>query len=210
MVIPENCFIFISIFIVAIYIVMMIIGYSKGFLYEFVNLLYTVASLALSYFASPVFANLFPIVDVGKIDEKYKALDTLLNLNKTINTVAYFLIIFLLLKLLYIFISLLLKSMNKIPVIGKFNQFLGAIFGFINATLIVLAISMLLSLPVIKNGQQVKDNTILRYINHYSDEALAFVIEKLSTTSLKEDINDFDIDAYREEFKEWIISLNKQ
>jgi uncharacterized membrane protein required for colicin V production len=100
--------------------------------------------------------------------------------------------------------------MNKIPVIGKFNQFLGAIFGFINATLIVLAISMLLSLPVIKNGQQVKDNTILRYINHYSDEALAFVIEKLSTTSLKEDINDFDIDAYREEFKEWIISLNKQ
>lgn len=189
---------------------MMIIGYSKGFLYELVNLLYTVASLALSYFASPVFANLFPIVDVGKIDEKYKALDTLLNLNKTINTVAYFLIIFLLLKLLYIFISLLLKSMNKIPVIGKFNQFLGAIFGFVNATLIVLAISMLLSLPVIKNGQQVKDNTILRYINHYSDEALAFVIEKLSTTSLKEDINDFDIDAYREEFKEWIISLNKQ
>ena len=207
--IPEQYFLYISIFIGLIYVAMMFIGYKHGFLYELVNLLYTAASLALAYFASPVLASLFPIIDLSKTPGQYYALNELFNLNKIINTVAYFIIVFLLLKVLYIFISLFVKSLNKIPVIGKFNQFLGLVFGVLNATLIVLALSMLLSLPLIKNGKEIRDKTILRYITKYSDQALTFLVAKAGEQNLKDTITGFDIDSYREDFKNWIISITK-
>ena len=162
MIIPENYFIYITGFIIAIYLVMIYIGYRKGFLYELVSLLYTAASLILAWFASPVLASLFPLFDISSLNEKYELIDHFFNLNNLLNTVAYFLIIFLVLKLLYVFVALLMKSLNKIPVLGKLNQILGACSGVINATLIALALSMLLSLPLISNGREVREKTILK------------------------------------------------
>ena len=210
MFIPEQYFIYISIFIVMIYLAMMFIGYKHGLLYELVNLLYTAASFGIAYFAAPVFAAVFSFIDISKSGSEYSTLNQLFNLNKIINTVAYFIIIFLILKVLYIFISLFVKSLNKIPVIGKFNQLLGMIFGILNATLIALCLSMLLSLPIISNGKQIREKTILRYINRYSDQALNYLVQKVGEQEIKDKIEGFDIDEYREDFKQWLISLNKK
>lgn len=209
MTIPESAFIYISIFIVGIYIAMIIIGYNKGFLYEIVNLAYTAIALAVSWFVSPVFAKLFPLIDLDKVSSETKLINNLFNLNELINTIAYFVIIFLLLKILYIFISLLVKSLNKIPVIGGFNKILGGVFGIFNATIITLFISILLSLPLFKNGNQVKENTILKYINNTSEEVLTYIAEKVGESNLDNNSEDFDIDQYREEFKKWLVSLSE-
>lgn len=209
MTIPESAFIYISIFIVGIYIAMIIIGYNKGFLYEIVNLAYTAIALAVSWFVSPVFAKLFPLIDLDKVSSETKLINNLFNLNELINTIAYFVIIFLLLKILYIFISLLVKSLNKIPVIGGFNKILGGVFGIINATIITLFISILLSLPLFKNGNQVKENTILKYINNTSEEVLTYIAEKVGESNLENNSEEFDIDQYREEFKKWLVSLSE-
>ena len=114
MVIPENCYIYISILVAAIYLAFIIIGYHKGFLYELVNMVYTVLALAAAWFASPVFAKVFPLIDLNKMGTEAMMLNKLIDLNNTVNIAAYFLIIFLILKVLYIFISLILKSINKI------------------------------------------------------------------------------------------------
>ena len=209
MTIPESAFIYISIFIVGIYIAMIIIGYNKGFLYEIVNLAYTAIALAVSWFVSPVFAKLFPLIDLDKVSSETKLINNLFNLNELINTIAYFVIIFLLLKILYIFVSLLVKSLNKIPVIGGFNKILGGVFGIFNATIITLFISILLSLPLFKNGNQVKENTILKYINNTSEEVLTYIAEKVGESNLDNNSEDFDIDQYREEFKKWLVSLSE-
>ena len=188
---------------------MIIIGYNKGFLYEIVNLAYTAIALAVSWFVSPVFAKLFPLIDLDKVSSETKLINNLFNLNELINTIAYFVIIFLLLKILYIFISLLVKSLNKIPVIGGFNKILGGVFGIFNATIITLFISILLSLPLFKNGNQVKENTILKYINNTSEEVLTYIAEKVGESNLDNNSEDFDIDQYREEFKKWLVSLSE-
>lgn len=211
MVIDESYFIYISAFIVLIYLVMMFIGYKKGFLFEVVNLLYTALALALAWFASPVLAKSFPIITISEVSDELKILLKYANLdiNYIVNTIAYFLIVFLVLKVLYIFISLLVKSFNKIPVIGKFNQILGALFGVLNATLIVLSLSMLLSLPIIKNGNEIKEKTILKYVNNYSDMALKYLTEKITINS--SDINsDFNVDELRNEFQKWLDSLKNE
>ncbi len=209
MVIPENCFIFVSGFIVVIYAAMIYMGYKKGLLYELISFLYTAASVLIAWFMSPVLASLFPFFDIGDIDEKYQMLNKIYDFNGLLNTIAYFVIIFLLLKLLYILISLLVKSLNKIPVIGSLNQLLGGIFGILHATIIVLALSLLLSLPIIKNGKQVREKTLFRYVGSISNEALSYLIDLISDSGLKENIGDLDINAYREQFKEWIQTLNK-
>jgi len=207
MVIPQEWFLYISIFIVLIYLVMMIVGYKRGFLYELVGLFFTAISVAIAWFVSPVLADLFPMIDLANLNEEMKLLSKLFDLNRMVNIIAYFLIVFLVLKLLYFFISLLLKSLNKLPVIGSFNKFLGAVFGVLNATIIVLCLSMLLSLPIVKNGKQVRENTILRYISRYSSEAFHYVAEWLSESNLQEKTEDFDIDTYRKEFGEWLVSV---
>ncbi len=209
MVIPENCFIFVSGFIVVIYAAMIYMGYKKGLLYELISFLYTAASVLIAWFMSPVLASLFPFFDIGDIDEKYQILNKIYDFNGLLNTIAYFVIIFLLLKLLYILISLLVKSLNKIPVIGSLNQLLGGIFGILHATIIVLALSLLLSLPIIKNGKQVREKTLFRYVGSISNEAFSYLIDLISDSGLKENIGDLDINAYREQFKEWIQTLNK-
>ena len=127
MAIPENCFIFISGFIVVIYVAMIYIGYKRGLLYELLSFLYTAASVVIAWFMSPVLASLYPFFDISVIDEKYQMLNKIYDFNGLLNTIAYFVIIFLLLKLLYIVISLLVRSLNKIPVIGSLNQLLGGI-----------------------------------------------------------------------------------
>ena len=204
--VPSEYFIYINIFIIVLYLVFIFIGYKKGFLYELISLIYTALALGLSWFVAPVLASVFPVVDIGSFTGgQYQVITDAFNLNSIVNIVFYFIAVFLILKLVYVFISLLLKSMNKIPVIGSFNQILGAVFGVINATLIVLSLSMLCSLPVIKNGEEIREKTILKYIKTYSDMALNYVMKEVGTIDLKQELTDFDIEAYREDLKQWIL-----
>ena len=209
MVIPQNYFIYISVFIGIIYLAMMYIGYKHGLLYELVALLYTALTVALAWFASPVLADLFPLFDITKLNEEYKLLNQVFDLNRMLNTVSFFLILFLILKLFYVILSLFLKTLNKIPVLGKLNQILGGVMGTVNATLIVLALSMLLSTPVVKNGNDVREKTILKHIRSFSDQALTYIVDRISDSNIKENKDEFDIKAYREDFREWLIKVGK-
>ena len=210
MAIPENVFPYINIAIIVIYLLMIYLGYKRGFLFELLTILYTLASLLVSWFSAPVFASLFRLFDLGKVDDKYEILSKIYDINGLLNSIAYFLIIFLILKLVYSLLSLLVKSLNKIPVIGGFNQLLGGIFGVFNGTIIVLVLSLLLSLPVVSNGKTVKEKTFLKYIDTYSDETLSYIVDLYSDSSLKDGIDGMDVEEYRQEFKEWLLSFNKQ
>ncbi len=209
MVVSQDYFIFISVFIIAIYLLMIFLGYKKGFLSELLSLCYAAASIFAAWLVSPVFADLFPLFDIGKVSEKYELIGKLIDLNSLLNTAAYFLIVFLLLKLAYLFISLVVRSVNKIPVIGGFNRLLGAALGFVNATLIVLALSMLLSTPLIANGKAIREHTILKYIGEYTDEAFSYVVDVISENKIDKTAEGFDAQEYRNELKEWLISMRK-
>ena len=208
MIIPSEAFIYISIFIVVLYLVFMIIGYTKGFLYELMSLGYTALSVIIAWAISPTLANLYPIVNLENISDNNLLLKTI-NINPIINTVIYFIIVFLLLKLFYIVLSLILKGMNKIPVVGKLNQILGLFAGIFNATIVTLALTMLLSLPIIKNGKEVKENTILMFINKYSVDALNLVVENINFDKLKDSFEGFKIEDVRTTFQKWIESNNE-
>ena len=207
--IPTNIFPFINIFIVILYIALIIIGYTKGFLFELLSLAYTLISLLIAWIISPVFANIYPIIKLENISNETQLMSKLVNLDAIVNTVLYFVIVFLVLKVFYWILAVVLKGMNKLPVIGTFNKLLGALFGVINATLITFMLSLLLSLPVIKNGNEVKNGTLFKYISNYSQVALNYVIENVDLDNIKKQFDNFDIDSARDEFKQW-LELNSK
>lgn len=187
---------------------MIIIGYCKGFVYALVNFAYTALCIAIAWFLSPVFANSYPIIKLEDVYEDAKLLTKLININPLINMIIYFVIIFLVLKLFYLFLAIVLKGLNKIPVIGKFNQILGAFAGIFNATLITIALSILLSLPIFRNGKEVKEKTMFKIVNSYTTKVINYVVDNFDLNKFKVKIDDFDIDSARDDFKNWLNSIN--
>ena len=206
--IPNSYFIYINIFIGLIYLFFILIGYKKGFLFELVSLVYTAASAAIAWFLAPVFAGMFPIVILSNTNTEAELISKLVNIDAISNTVIYFVLVFLLLKLFYLFIAFVLKGMNKLPVIGKFNKILGGIFGIINATIVTIMLSMLLNLPIIENGTEIKKNTFFKYINEYSNIALNYIVENVDLDSIKAKFDSFDVNNARDDFKSW-LEFNK-
>lgn len=206
--IPSNCFIYINVFIGLIYLTFIIIGYKKGLLFEIISLVYTGVSLVIAWFLAPVFSGMFPIVILSNMNVEAQLVSKLINIDAISNTVIYFVAIFFLLRLFYFLISLLLKGMNKLPVIGKFNKILGGLFGIVNATLVTIMFSMLLNLPLFDNAQEVRNNTLFKYISEYSDVALNYVVDNVDLDGIKAKFDSVDVDKARDDFKAW-LELNK-
>ena len=206
--IPNNCFIYINALIVLIYLTFIIIGYKKGFLFELISLIYTAVSIVISWFLAPVFAGMFPIVILSNMNVEAQLVSKLINIDAISNTVIYFVAIFFILRLFYFLISLLLKGMNKLPVIGKFNKILGGLFGIVNATFVTIIFSMLLNLPIIDNAVEVRNNTFFKYVSEYSNTALSYIVENVDLDGIKAKFDSFDVDNARDDFKAW-LELNK-
>lgn len=187
----------------------MIIGYKKGFLFELVSLLYTAASVAISWFIAPILASSYPIIVLSNVNEEAELLSKLINIDAITNTIIYFVLIFLILKAIYIVIAFILKGMNKIPVIGKFNKILGGLFGIVNATIVTIMLSMLLNLPIFENGNEIKNNTLFIYVDEYSKLALNYVIDNVDLSSVKYRVDNFDINNAREDFRSWLHINNE-
>ncbi len=198
MTISSNYYIVIDILILAIYLSSLIVSFKNGLLYGILDLIYTGLCLAGAYFAAPVLASLFPIVE---LDSVYK----MMNLEPIVNTVVFFVIITLVLKLLGLIILPLFKSVSKLPLIGSLNKLLGLVLGFLNATVIVLALGVLLNTPLIKNGSDVKEGTLFKYVSVYSEKAITYVSDNIPLDTFKDKIADFDVDKAREAFKEWLV-----
>ena len=86
------------------------------------------------------------------------------------------------------------------------NNIIGEIFGIINATVWVLILSMFLSLPLIENGMEVRENTVIKYVGELTDQTLLFVSEHVDLEAIEkiigQEIND--VDSARDIFEAWL------
>ena len=199
MTIPNNYFIFIDVFIIALYCAFLAVSYRNGFLYGLLDLFYTLICVAAAWFLSPVMASVLPLISLADTEL------AIFRIEPIVNTTAYFVLIFLLLKLVGLIIVPLFKKVSEIPLLGTLNKLLGMVLGFLNATVIILGLGMLLNTPLIKNGNEIKEGTFLRHIDTYSKMAVNAVVDNIDFSVLKEKFEDFDVDTSREAFKNWLM-----
>lgn len=194
MVISSAYFTYLNLALIILYLAFIVIGYKNGLILQIVDLVYNILALFIGYFLAPILASRFPIV---KLDEVYMAL----KLNVLMDTLIYMIIVFILLKLLYLIIKPLFGFVSKIPLIGFVNDIGGALMGIVNATIVVLLFCMLLNTPLFKNGNEIKEKTYLKTINGLSYKALEYSMDHFK---FENEFKDFDIDKTRMAFDKWL------
>lgn len=196
--ISSDYFLYINIILVLIYIIFAIIGYKNGLMVQIIDLIFNILAIFAAYFISPILANHFPLVTMEEIYTK-------LNINRIIDTLIYCVIVYVILRIFYIFIKPVFKSVSKVPLIGFLNKIGGFLLGIVNATFIMLALGLLLTTPLFSNGIEVKKGTFLKYTDKLCERAIDISVKYINFDSFKETIDDFDIDSAREEFNKWLI-----
>jgi len=171
--IPMSLFMWINPLIIGLGLLFLYIGYKQGFLLQLYQLLSMFVSLFLAWLLSAPFANLFTLYQVDLGDLSGSPVETALN--RQINTVIWFIIIFIVVSILIALFRPIVKAIGKLPVISKINGFFGLIFGFIRYWIWMLIVLLILSFPLISNGNDVVEQTWLRYIK----EANAVVLQMM-------------------------------
>ncbi len=157
--IPNDWFLYINIAIAAIYLLFFLLGMKRGFLYQVVTVIATLASFVFAWRYHGVMAEhialwptaLTPMQDTLFADKVYGYA----------NEIAWFVGLYLVFKLIGAILSQLVKGLQDVPLIKQLNGILGAVLGILIATVWVLVISAVLNSPVFDNGQTVKDNTLI-------------------------------------------------
>lgn len=198
MVVNSEYFIYINVFIVVIYVIFALIGYKNGLVLQIIDFIYNILAILVAWFISPIIAAHFPLV---KLDELYTAL----HFDVLIDTLIYCVAIFLILKLIYMFIKPLFKGVSKLPLLGFINKIGGFLLGVVNATIIVLLLSLLLNTPLIENGKEIKENTFLKYCDNLSTKTMELTLKHINLEAIKDSIDNFDIDSSRDDFEKWLI-----
>lgn len=196
--IPNSAFIYVNIFIIAIFILTCFSALKKGLLLQALSLIYTLLSIFLTWFLSPILANKLPIV---KISSKYGNL----NLTNIANAIIYFIIIFILLKVLYYIISPLFKSVSKIPLVGSVNKIGGLLLGFIEGIIIFIFLTFLVNTRIFANKNEFINGTLFKYGEEITKDVTKFAVNHIDFNSLKDNIDEIDVDEARDSLTTWLI-----
>ena len=200
--ISESLFFIFDIAVIAVYLLCMISAYRKGFIFELVSLVSLIVSIFAGFVLAPVLADKYPLVSLSQAGY------TAMMLEPYIDTVLYFVIVFVILRIVYFLLSPIFKSISKIPFLGFFNRILGILMGFINATITIAILSTLLLLPIFDNGLEVRNKTLIKQVNAMTDQATRIILENVDM----EKIARIDIKQAEDitiSFWEWFESLGE-
>ncbi len=202
--ISQNVIALINPIILAFLLLVAFLGYKSGLLIQVFSLLNVIVKIILAWIFAPIFGAALPLYnpDLGVLNES--ALDILLT--DRLNSVIWFVLIYLVLTLLFMFLKPLVKGIGKLPIIKTLNQILGFVFGLAKGLVFLLIFIYLLSTPFFVNGREAVEESYLSII----EENAPLVFDSLSDWAnsspalarlLSNDVLD---DEDRKSIEEWL------
>ncbi|MCR5067072.1 MAG: CvpA family protein [Erysipelotrichaceae bacterium] len=161
MTLPPNSVMFINIGVIAVIVISLIIGYVKGFLWSVLKIIGLLAIIILAWILSSGLSDLIqifprkyaPFASTGLADLFYGK----------INTICWFLILFVAGLIILAILKPLFKVITEIPVIKGINKTLGALLSLIPAFLFIVVVTFILNSAIFANGKEIVNNSLLRY-----------------------------------------------
>lgn len=196
----SDLFIIINILVALIYVTNIFNAYKNGFIYGFVSLICLVLSIWAAWFLSPIFASKMSILGFG--GDK-TAILKMLGLDIFIDTVIWFVILFVLINFIVFLLKPIFKSLTKIPLLGPINKLLGIVIGLINATIITLMLSLIITSPLFSNGKEIKNNTCLIYISSITDNLSKQIYDRAMDEIIGK--HEFNADEQRDKLSKWLV-----
>lgn len=200
--ISNSYFIFIDIIVVAIFIVCFIVSYKNGIIYELISFFMLLISGFLGYFLSPILAKRLYLFKPELQENPFLNSQTIYY---SINVVIWFIVITIFFVLIFTLIKPLFKKLTKIPVVGWVNKLFGLVFGLIKGFIFCSLLSCLLSTVFFENYNEIKNGTLIKYVDLFSSKAISFVVNNIDYKELDDTLSDIDIKNTQEQFEKWLI-----
>jgi uncharacterized membrane protein required for colicin V production len=163
---PVSWIIWITPILIVWLVLTVFIGYKRGFLIQLYNLLAIFAAVLFAWVLSEPFAKVFTIFRPEFDFFNQPAIEDLILIK--INTAVWFVILYIAISLLIMLGRPLVKAVGKIPGLKTINSMFGAVFSLIGWYVTVLILILLLSTPLVTNGQTVIEESALNDIKQYS------------------------------------------
>ncbi|NBK97143.1 MAG: CvpA family protein [Erysipelotrichia bacterium] len=182
-------------------------GYKDGFVMKLCELLSTMLCVLLAWFLSGKLSG-----SVALFPKDYSLFgETILNspIYQIMNRFFLFLLLFIIARIVIIFIRPIFRSINWVPFVGGVNKLLGSILGFWQGFVILIVITFVFSSPLFANGDVVLKNSHLSIVKDvYRSVMIAFddqferieSVQKIVTPSSQ--LLDSDV----ENIKAWLVS----
>lgn len=197
---------YVNTIILAVIIVLMIVGFVRGFMMSLIDLLGTFVILLVAYFVSPLLASTFTIAPHISFDVGVEALNVIII--DRINQLFWFVIVFVVGSLIILFMKPVVKVVGQLPVIKQVNSILGLVLGLIKGYIIALIAIFVLSTPLINNGRIVIDNTWLGSIEKSSGIVLQLLENPIEINEALQNVMNGNIISEEDmaALEEWLLS----
>lgn len=197
---------YVNTIILAVLLVLMVVGFVRGFLMSLIDLLGTFVILLVAYFVSPLLASTFTIAPHITFDVGVEVLNTIII--DRINQLFWFVVVFVVGSLVILFIKPVVKVVEKLPVIKQLNSLLGLVLGFVKGYIIALIAIFVLSTPLINNGRIVIENSWLGGIEESSGLVLQLLENPKEINEALQNVMNGNIISEEDKLalEEWLVS----
>lgn len=155
---PESMIVYINFALILWFLINLAQGYKKGLLLQIVDLVGTFVALFAAWVFAPVFVKIFQFVKTpgsGLI-----TVDQIIT--QQVNKLIWFVILFVVARLLLFLVTPIVSAISKIPFVKQVNSLVGGFFSIVLFVVKLLVLTYFLSFPILSNGQDIIDNTILK------------------------------------------------
>ncbi len=197
---------YINIGVIALYVIFMILGARKGVLVQILSSLGTVVSFLAAWrycgFASGYYdlwpKDLVPMNDIPEIAAAAYA---------HLNELIWFILLFVILRLLFLIIEKLLSGLSGLPVIKEVSGLFGGILGLVSATVWIMILCVVLNMPFFKNGRKITEDSLIGQISDTVSGTLTQFAGPVDASeaigSLYQEFSEFG-DQDKEMISEWL------
>ena len=163
----ENWAIYFSAFVVIFFVLKAAQGYNTGILRRLIGLVGSIISYWIAWILCGVFAkyiNIISVKSLGLAGTPFEAIA------KTyVNQIAWFILLFLVLRILFFVVDRIAKGVHKVPGLHAVSALLGAAFGVLEAFVWMVVITVLLHIPLFKNGSYIVENSLIKQVNQVTE-----------------------------------------
>ncbi len=195
-----------NIILVALIVLLFYFGYKKGFVRSLLSLVVTVVSFYVSYLLSDILAkyiSLWP-VNLGVLEHTVFESAT----RHFINRICWFVLLFIVIRIAFIFIDLFFKSIKQLPVLKEVDSILGGLLSSLESFIFILGLGFLLNTPLFQNGNILVENSIIKPINQVVSIVFSNVgnemLDANAFTELLDNGKDLQ-NEYKNQLETWLI-----
>lgn len=178
--VPFNMLVFTNFIILIWFLIDLYQGYRKGLLLQVLAWVSTFVALVVAWLFSSPLGEVFPWfysskgIGVTSIDSA---------IAQQVNRMVWFFIAFVVIRLLLLAVTPLASFISKMPLIKQVNSTIGGLASMLLFVFKLVLVCLFLTFPVIKNGQEVIDASILRHVEAISEPIFSFIDETIAANS---------------------------